>query len=144
MFSEQKLLVGVIHLPPLPGYPESLGMDAVVDPVVPPGRVEDVVARREGSAILLSWRSQFGVTGPGTQYGLDRGLLSDLRSSGFGMGDCLVNESDTTIPELLDIALPASGDGFQYLVRAENQLGTSTWGTPQRDAEIDSCDTNFP
>jgi hypothetical protein len=30
MFSEQKLLVGVIHLPPLPGYPESPGMDAVV------------------------------------------------------------------------------------------------------------------
>ena len=31
MFGEQKLLVGVIHLPPLPGYPESPGMDAVVD-----------------------------------------------------------------------------------------------------------------
>ena len=31
MFGAQKLLVGVIHLPPLPGYPESPGMDAVVD-----------------------------------------------------------------------------------------------------------------
>ena len=31
MFGAQKLLVGVIHLPPLPGYPESPGMDAVLD-----------------------------------------------------------------------------------------------------------------
>ena len=30
MFGAQKLLIGVIHLPPLPGYPESPGLDAVV------------------------------------------------------------------------------------------------------------------
>ena len=54
MFGEQKLLVGVIHLPPLPGYPESPGMDAVVDKALADLRALEIRACFRWSLTLFS------------------------------------------------------------------------------------------
>jgi len=42
----------------------------------------------------------------------------------------------------------APGDGFYYVVRAQNQANQSTWGSPTRDLEINAapgaCAALFP
>ena len=117
----------------------------VVDPVVPANADEDVVAHGGlQPSLVLSWPTQFGITGPGTQYDVHRGALSDLKRVGFDGGSCLTSGSDATIPSLEDVDSPPPGDGFYYVVRAENQLGATTWGSPDRDGQIDSCPLRFP
>ena len=115
----------------------------VVDPVVPPDPVQDLFAEASDAGLLLFWKSQFGVTGPGTQYDLHRGRLSELREFGLSQGICR-NNTDATIASYQDAWTPAAGEGFYYVVRAENQLGDSGWGTPERDEEIETCPSRYP
>ena len=48
----------------------------------------------------------------------------------------------------MDDELPASGEGFYYVVRAQNQAGFTTWGSAARDTDIDAssspCAVLFP
>ena len=56
-----------------------------------------------------------------------RQSLSSLRSQGSFVGaDCF--ENDWVDNSLQDGDLPAPGDGFLYLVRAENACGVGTYG----------------
>ena len=121
----------------------------VVHAVIPPTepQLESVFKNQAVPTFALLWDNQFGLTGPGTRYDVYRGLLSDLQATGLGSGECL------TIPPsfqffVTDEDLPAAGDGFYFVVRAQNQAALSTWGSNRRDVEINAasgaCSALFP
>ncbi len=77
---------------------------------------------------VLSWTPQSAASGPGVVYDVVGGLLSELRLSGIAAATSCVasdltaaGDSDTRPP-------PAPGDGFYYLVRAENSCGSASFG----------------
>ena len=61
-------------------------------------------------------------------------------------GSCFSPALNT--PRDTDDELPASGEGFYYVVRAQNQAGVTTWGSAARDTDVaassGSCATLFP
>ncbi|MFQ5767394.1 MAG: hypothetical protein ACE5ID_05355, partial [Acidobacteriota bacterium] len=70
----------------------------------------------------------------------------DLRVAGFSTGACLAE--DLFPAAVFDGAVPLPGDAFYYLVRAENQVNVTTYGSPQKDVGINSaagaCTVRFP
>jgi hypothetical protein len=120
----------------------------VVAPVVAALEPDDVaVAKPQPALAALDWTDQFGTTGPGTRYDVFGGSLLQLRASGFASGACLTPQS-LPAAALFDAPMPAPGDARYYIVRAQNQVNVTTWGTPARDAGIAAstspCTTLFP
>lgn len=115
----------------------------VVSPPVPAVEPQDVSgAKREFSRLNLSWPDQFGITGPVTSYDVFRGTLEDLASTGLTAGRCF--DAALTTPLSGDLELPDPGKGFYYVVRAQNQLNVTSWGSPTRDAEAAASDVPCP
>ena len=77
---------------------------------------------------MLNWASQSTATGPGVVYDVAGGLLSQLRLSGLSAATSCVG-SNLASPTYSDArALPASGDGYFYVVRAKNACGSGSFG----------------
>ena len=146
-------------LPTAPAQPEMLALqilsptgmqsNALALPVVAPplAAIEPQEVEAGFSPFALHWPDQVGITGPGTQFDVFRGTTADLHTIGFPAGGCLTPGSLST-PELADPDVPASGAAFYYVIRAQNQLNVTTWGSPARDAGIDAsvatCGVLFP
>jgi hypothetical protein len=77
-----------------------------------------------GDKETLVWNSVAAVAGPRTKYDLPRGSLDQIAG---GVAEVCVApgilQATTTDP-----ALPASGEGFWYLVRGRNTCGPGTYG----------------
>ncbi len=115
----------------------------VVPTVVPAVEPQDVSGeKREFSRLELSWPDQFGITGPITSYDVFRGDLEDLAASGLTAGQCF--ETELTTPLSGDLELPEPGKGFYYVIRAQNQLNVTTWGSPARDAQAAAANVPCP
>jgi hypothetical protein len=66
---------------------------------------------------------------------------------GFSAGNCLTPTS-VVDPVLPDARIPTSGQIFYHVVRAQNQVNVTTWGTATRDTSISAsladCSVLFP
>lgn len=117
----------------------------VVEPVIPALEVVSIDVQQNDNLTILSWDSQFGVTGPGTRYDVFRGSIEDLRTAGFNSGGCLIE--NLVDPIHVDDSAPPAAIVY-YLVRAENQVNASTWGQGVRDIQINgsmaACGEMFP
>ncbi len=75
----------------------------------------------------IAWNDQSAVTGPSLRFDVLGGLLSVLRATGISATACVA--SDVAGVDWHDLrADPAPGEGFFYLVRAENPCGTGDLG----------------
>jgi hypothetical protein len=87
-----------------------------------------------------SWDSQSAFVGTGVKYDEIRGSLSQVAN--FTDESCLT--PGTTLTSSMDVSLPAAGDGFYYLVRANGgagcvgTYGKASNGTP-RDPQLTAC-----
>jgi hypothetical protein len=100
----------------------SYGMDGgMVSCYPPPG---EVTGLRFVTPQTLAWDAERSVG----VYNLYRALVSSL--SGLGYGSC--EQLDITGPATGDADAPPAGDGYFYLVTAENMLGEE--GTKGRDS----------
>ncbi len=85
----------------------------------------------------LSWDDQGPQVGTETIYALVTGVISASGSSGFASASCLLFDAPTTFND--GRPDPPVGSAFWYLVRGLNTCGSGTYGTSQRDAEINTC-----
>ncbi|MFQ5720136.1 MAG: hypothetical protein ACE5IK_11375 [Acidobacteriota bacterium] len=124
----------------------------VIEPVIPASEPAPLEVTLVAPGIAApTWPSPFGVTGPGTRSDLFRGLVNDLATAGFAAGACLAedvfvaNAADWSVP---DAEIPPVGNAFYYVARSENQVNVTTWGSPARDAAINTaagaCAVRFP
>jgi hypothetical protein len=75
----------------------------------------------------LSWVSQDTLAGEATCYDIATGLASELKAdNGYAQVTCLAD--DVSDVPYSDARLPALGESFYYLLRAQNGCGTGTWG----------------
>ena len=80
------------------------------------------------SGLRLGWDDLAAVTGSGTTYRVVTGSLSELGAAGAFTDACTL-AGGSTPPAASDLrADPPPGDGFYYLVRAENGCGNGTFG----------------
>jgi hypothetical protein len=92
-----------------------------------PGDVLNLAISDNGVTII-TWDSQGFSSGFGTVYDVATQTLSDLHATGsFAAATCL--EDDRTSPASLATAVPPVGEGYLYLVRAENSCGDGSYGT---------------
>ncbi|MGH9870388.1 MAG: Ig-like domain-containing protein [Candidatus Polarisedimenticolia bacterium] len=132
------LVGGPLINPPSPQQPPATITDAgetFVVSHVPPGAVGSGAA----APLLYSGNNvlEWGGVDRATRYNVYRGLLSTLRSDGRVYTSsmvCLAN--DTTrdddadgLPDAADADIPPPGDGFFYLITAENDSGEGSLGT---------------
>lgn len=90
----------------------------------------DAVTKTGGTNV--SWK--FVNAGTATRYDIATGLTSALRTpQKFTQGTCLANDK-TVSPQLDARANPAAGNGYYYMVRAQNVCGTGTYGSVDRNA----------
>ena len=89
-----------------------------------PAEVDNGVrVSRSGSDAVIQWNLAAGATASGVL----RGHVSELPVGGAGADErCLAANSEAVT--LTDPELPATGDGFWYLVRGENLLGDGPYG----------------
>jgi YVTN family beta-propeller protein len=112
----------------------------VVPPVVAAFEPDDVAADKP--QIVLTWTDQFGITGPGTRYDVFRGSIRDLRTFGLTTGSCFAAAG---VPALVqDDEVPAPGNGFYYVIRAQNQVNVTTWGSAKRDQDAGGSGADCP
>ncbi len=94
------------------------------------------------SPTQLAWASQAATVGSGVRYDVAGGRLSQLRASG------LVAATSCLAPDLATASFsdarpqPSSGDGYFYLLRAENGCGSGGFG-PGR-AALDPLGCSIP
>jgi hypothetical protein len=100
----------------------------------PPVPIEVANVQASPTAPLLAWNDQSGVSGPATRYDVAGGGLLALRSSldlaattSCLAGDLAPASYDDSRPN------PPAGDGYYYLVRAENGCGNGGWGPNRSD-----------
>jgi hypothetical protein len=114
--------------------------DFVIDTdAATPTGVPALALWKYGGALEISWP---GIAGA-DRYDLAKGWMSTLRGTAGDYSVALgVCANDVTVRRLGDAQVPTAGDGFWYLVRAENCNGNGSWdeGVPSqggsRDAEI--------
>ena len=80
------------------------------------------------SGLQLGWDDLGGVTGSGTTYRVVTGGLSELQASASYAEACTLAAGSATPAATDTRADPPPGDGFWYLVRAENGCGNGTFG----------------
>lgn len=102
-----------------------------------PLEVTNVVANT--SAPLLAWDDQSARSGATTRYDVAGGNLQSLRS--FGPGAATSCQATSLSQPSYDDARPnpAGGDGYYYLVRAENGCGNGGWGPNRSDLDALAC-----
>jgi hypothetical protein len=107
------------------------------DPQVwsPPSQVSGVVVVST-SPVTFAWDSQQN-KGPGTLHDLVGGSRLSGSSMNFLTAECLYTGSGATFTDVRPN--PAPGTVYWYLVRGRNSCGTGTYGSPQRDSEIQAC-----
>jgi len=94
-----------------------------------PTEVPSLFVNKGGGTILV-WTDQ----GPGSLYDVASASLSSLMPSGTAAAACVYVELD--LPTVADTRPdPARGDGFYYMIRAENTCGASTYGFASNGAE---------
>ncbi len=76
--------------------------------------------------VTLEWDSDAPNSGSGTVYDVMRGVLSEFPVGTGPSETCLEADSPDTTAEDADI--PASGAGFYYLTRGQNNCGAGTYG----------------
>jgi hypothetical protein len=77
--------------------------------------------------VTLSWDSVSAQSGSGARYDVVRGSIDQL-PVGAGVDEtCLALQRNPTT--IVDAAVPTSGRGFYYLVRATNVCGTGSYGS---------------
>ncbi|HET9300307.1 MAG TPA: hypothetical protein VFO11_10190, partial [Candidatus Polarisedimenticolaceae bacterium] len=100
------------------------------------------VSMSGASPTQLAWTSQAPAVGSGARYDIAGGLLSQLRTSGLVTATSCV-ASDLTTTSFSDARpQPSSGDGYFYLLRAENACGGGGFG-PGR-AALDPLGCSIP
>jgi hypothetical protein len=96
-------------------------------PEVPPSGVPSLVVEGSGGATTLTWWP----LEEASAYDVVRGGLNALRDSGGDFGasvnSCIADDTEVTSAE--DAEVPASGDGFWYLVRGVNCVGPGSYDT---------------
>jgi hypothetical protein len=85
----------------------------------------------------VSWDDQGPEVGTETIYALVSGVISAMGSSGFASASCLLFDAPTTFSD--GRPYPPVGSAFWYQVRGLNTCGSGTYGTSQRDVEINAC-----
>jgi hypothetical protein len=89
----------------------------------PPAEVAGVSVTGQAGTIL-TWTALPG----SVVYDVDSSTLSNLRSVGTSGAGCLANNvASATYTD--NRANPAAGDGYYYLIRAQDSCGTGTFGT---------------
>jgi hypothetical protein len=92
-----------------------------------PGESRTIRVSKQGTT-RLGWDDPRPDLGAGTTSTVVSGKLSELKASGGFSSACalgvLLNSSTLADPR----AIPSSGDGFYYLVRAVNSCGPGTFG----------------
>jgi hypothetical protein len=89
-----------------------------------PGKVAGLTLAKSGTDATLAW----SVTANAAYYDIVRGTLSTLLPAGdfaASVDSCL--DSNEAMTSTIDPAVPAAGDGFWYLVRAESPAGRGTY-----------------
>jgi hypothetical protein len=93
----------------------------------------------ETPATQVSWNGQDGATGPGVVYDVAGGDLSALRSSGLAAATGCV-DGDLGSPSHEDLRPdPAVGDGYYYVIRAENTCGDAGFGAGRGSLDVLDC-----
>jgi DNA-binding beta-propeller fold protein YncE len=97
------------------------------------------VALEANSPTTLTWDEQATISGPSVRYDLVSGSISDLRSTGLvAASSCLEGDLDTA--EAQDARPdPPAGDGYFYLLRAENPCFDGTFGTGRETLDGLTC-----
>ncbi len=100
----------------------------------------DAAGRGQKGNVELSWEEQATAIGPSVRYEVLAGNLSGLHRAGLDETSCLAQDLED--PAYEDTRIPPPGDGFYYLVRAENPCATGGLG-PGREA-LDQLDCMSP
>jgi len=85
------------------------------------------------TAAHLSWPGFAASAGPGTIYDVAVGDLATLASAGTAAAVALA--CGLPVTTATDAAVPGSGAGVYYLVRARNTCAAGTWGTDSMGLE---------
>jgi hypothetical protein len=94
-----------------------------------PGEVAGVgVVGLSGTTAEVSWSSLDGAVGPSTVYDLVTGLLGQLRAAADYRDASCLQDGQGNSPYADTRGNPASGEGYYYLVRAQNACGTGSYG----------------
>jgi hypothetical protein len=89
----------------------------------------EIVNVRFPSETVLEWDSDAPNSGTGTVYDVLRGDLDEVAFIGSGSGEiCLAFGTSETSIMVDDSSGLASGEGYFYLIRAENTCGVGTYG----------------
>ncbi|ANM31664.1 hypothetical protein ABI59_22040 [Acidobacteria bacterium Mor1] len=103
-----------------------------------PGYANQIVF---ASRTSLSWSDVGATAGPETGYELVSGSLSDLRAAGVldeTNTSCRTETAEPSYDALHEV--PAPGEGFYYLVRAENACGQGEFGHRRDELEPVTCE----
>ncbi len=91
------------------------------------------------SPTQLSWASPAATIGPGVRFDVVSGSLSSLQTIGLVAATACAG-SDLTTPSFSDARPgPPPGDGFYYLVRAENACGSGGFGSGRSALDPMAC-----
>ena len=85
------------------------------------------------SPTLLAWDEQGTRSGPSMRYDVAAGTISGLRAAGLASAGCLAGDVPTAAYED-GRPDPSAGDGYFYLVRAENSCASGGFGPAALDA----------
>ena len=127
------------QLPPADGDGDGVDNNhdcALADPgaFAPPGEAGPLaVGMGPATAAHLSWPGFAASAGPGTIYDVAVGDLATLASAGTAAAVALA--CGLPVTTATDAAVPGSGAGVYYLVRARNTCAAGTWGTDSMGLE---------
>jgi hypothetical protein len=98
----------------------------------------DDLALNQNSSTVLSWTLQASSTGPSLRHAILGGEIDDLHASGVSSTGCVAGEIATATwadprPD------PPAGNGYFYLVRAENPCGAGDLGPGLEPVEAIEC-----
>jgi hypothetical protein len=102
--------------------------DADPGAIAAPALVSGLAMDKITGGVRLAWSSQASTAGSGTVYDLVSGGLSALRAEGgYGAASCVADDHTGAAYDDMR-ADPTAGDGYYYLIRAENSCATASYG----------------